>query len=91
MHGNVFADSYGINNAVFQARETKLAIHQLQAGFKFRDYYSVFDQEFHRPHLDLTNRTTIEEALSVCKPFNKPNLESTKQYLMKSIEKVKEI
>ena len=91
LHGAVFADSYEINNTIFESRESKLSMHQMQSSFKFRDHYSAFDQEFHKPALYLDKNTTLEQCLSVCKPFNKPNLEAIKQGLVKSVEKLKEL
>lgn len=91
LHGIITADSYEINNAVFESRETSKALFQMQGGFKFKDHYSAFDQNFEKPAIYLDKNTTVEQCLSVCKPFNKPNLESIKQGLIKSIEKLKEI
>jgi hypothetical protein len=91
LHGLITADSYEINNATFSSRESSLAIWRLQSGFKFKDYYSAFDQDIKEPALYLDKNTTLEQCLSVCKPFNKPNLEAIKQGLVKSVEKLKEL
>jgi pyruvyltransferase len=87
LHGLVVADSYGINNGCFKSRETNIAIHHMQDSFKFKDYYSVFDMDFNKNDSLLLNKnTTFEQCLSICKPVNKPNMESIKQGLIKSIE-----
>lgn len=92
LHGAVTSDSYGINYGIFESRETQIAIHRLQGGFKFRDYYSAFEMNFPTsPILFLEKKSTIENALSICRPVNKPNLDNLKFNLTKSIEKIKEI
>ncbi len=91
LHGAVASDSYEINYGIFESRETQLAIHRLQGSFKFKDYYSTFGQNFTGPNLYLDKNTTIEKALSICKPVNKPELNAIKMGLIKSIDKIKEI
>ena len=91
LHGAVVSDSYNKNYGIFSSWETQLAIHQLQGSFKFKDYFSAFDQPFENPALFLDRNTSIEQALSICRPVNKPNLESIKQGLIKSIERIREI
>lgn len=86
LHGLITADSYGINNGCFKARETNIAIHQMQDSFKFRDYYSNYDINFNKNDvLFLDNKTSYEQCMSICKPFNKPNIEQIKYNLEKSI------
>lgn len=92
LHGLVVADSYKINNGIFCSRETKIAIHHLQDAFKFRDYYSVFDINFDKNQTTyFNNNTTFEQCLSICKPFNKPNLGGLKYGLVQSIDKITSI
>lgn len=91
LHGAVISDSYGINNAIFASRETKLALHVMQGSFKFRDYYSAFDIDFKEPKIFLDKNTSFEQAISACKQFNKPTMENLKQGLIKSIDRIKEI
>jgi len=88
LHGAVTCDSYGINYGVFSARETDIAIHRMQGSFKFRDYYSIFDINFNQPDLFLNNNTSIEQCLSICRPVNKPGLETIKEQLVKSIDRI---
>jgi pyruvyltransferase len=89
LHGLISCDSFGINHNIFSARETKLAIHQLQDSFKFKDYYSIYGIEFQKPTLYLDNNTSIEQCLSICRPVLKPNLECIKERLDMSIETIK--
>lgn len=92
LHGLVTSDSYGINNACFKSRETEIAIHHMQDSYKFRDYYSIFDKEFRKNDLLVLNKnTTYEQCLSICKPFNKPNLENIKDGLVRSVDEIKKI
>jgi len=91
LHGAVSSDSYGKNYGIFSSRETQLAIHQLQGSFKFKDYYSTFGIDFKEPDLFLDKNTSIERALAICKPVNKPTLFKIKYDLVRSIDKIKEI
>jgi pyruvyltransferase len=46
LHGIIICDSYNINHSLFATHETNFEIHTLQCSFKFKDYYSVFNQNF---------------------------------------------
>ena len=46
---------------------------------------------FSGPRLFLDKNTSIEKALSICTPVNKPTLNNLKFGLLKSIDKIKEI
>lgn len=91
LHGAVLCDSYGINYGICKARETNIAIHNLQASFKFKDYLSTFDVNFEKCDLTLEKNTSFEQCLSICKQVNKPMLENVKQYLIKSIDSIRNI
>jgi len=91
LHGAVASDSYEINYGIFESRETQIAIHRLQGSFKFRDYFSAFEQNFAGPGIYLDKNTSVEKALSICRPVNKPTLNAIKLGLLKSIDKIKEI
>jgi pyruvyltransferase len=91
LHGAVASDSYEINYGIFESRETQIAIHRLQGSFKFRDYFSAFEQNFSGPGIYLDKNTSVEKALSICRPVNKPTLNAIKLGLLKSIDKIKEI
>ena len=91
LHGAVLSDSYGINYGIFKSRETSIALHQMQGSFKFKDYLSTFDINFEKCDLELEKNISFEQCLSICKQVNKPILENVKQYLVKSIDKIKDI
>jgi pyruvyltransferase len=91
LHGAVVCDSYNIDYAIFSARETQLAIHQLQGSFKFRDYFSAFQMNFNGPDLFLNEHTNYEEVVSKCLPNNKTFTKYLKINLEKSIDRIKDI
>lgn len=88
LHGLVISDSYNINNSIFATDITNFSMHQMYKSFKFKDYYSVFNMNVPEI-LNLNENTTIEQCLSHCKQFNKPNINNIKYYLNKSLLKMK--
>jgi pyruvyltransferase len=89
LHGLITSDSYGINNGIITTVASQKSLHYNKGSYKFKDYYSAFNQPLPEI-LDLKNETTIEECLSHCKEFNKFNIEPLKYYLDKSLLQLKE-
>ena len=89
LHGLVISDSYGINNGIFMAQESQKSLHDLKGSYKFKDYYSTFNQSL-PGILKLTDKTTLEECLSHCREFNKSNMQVIKKYLHSSLMDLKE-
>ena len=87
LHGLVTSDSYGISNGLFTTPFSYKSLHVNKGSFKFKDYYSVFNQEI-PSHITLDNKTTLEFCLSNCKQVNKPNIDVIKYYLVKSLENI---
>ena len=84
LHGVVLADSYKINNGIFQTPFSKKSLHFNKGSFKFNDYFSAFNQQL-PDILDLNENTTLEECISYCKEFNKANIEVLKYYSEKAL------
>jgi pyruvyltransferase len=84
LHGSVMSDSYKINNGMFQTSISKKSLHLNKGSYKFKDYFSAFNQP-PPPVLDLNEKTTIEQCISHCKEFNKPNMDVLKYYLEKCL------
>ena len=89
LHGLIASDAYGINNGLFTTPISYQSLHINKSSFKFKDYYSVFNQEIPKNIMIDTN-TTLEECISSCKSFNKPNIDVIKYYLEKSIINMKD-
>jgi len=87
LHGLITSDSYEINNGLFTTPFSYKSLHFNKSSFKFKDYYSVFNQEMPN-YITLDNNTSLEFCLSNCKQVNKPNIEVIKYYLVKSIEDI---
>jgi pyruvyltransferase len=89
LHGLIISDSYSINNGIFSTPSTQKSLHDLKDSYKFKDYYSSFNMPMPEI-LKLNEKTTLEECLSHCKPFNKFNIDVLKYYLQKSLLTLKE-
>jgi hypothetical protein len=77
MHGLIAADSLGIPNAWIELSEN-LRGH----GFKFQDYYSVFNINVEPRLIDVTNvLTTVEDVFG---SYSRPNIEEIKKQLYDS-------
>jgi pyruvyltransferase len=88
LHGIIVADSYKIPNALFIMGSSQVYLHDNQASFKFKDYYSVWDEKFYITEtLYMTESTTIEECITKCiHRSSKPNFDGVLDNLEKSIK-----
>jgi pyruvyltransferase len=97
LHGIITCDSYGINHALFSARESQMSIHKKQDSFKFLDYYSIYNSINDSNNLESIDKfyfdenITLFECIKHCKPVNKPNIEIIKDKLVESLLKLKNI
>lgn len=87
LHGLVTSDSYGINNGMFTTPFSYKSLHFNKGSFKFKDYYSVFNQEMPN-YITLNENTSIELCISNCRQVNKPNIDTLKYYLVKSLHEI---
>lgn len=88
LHGLVMCDVYGIKHTLFESYDTNLAIHQLQDGFKFRDYYSAFDMRFIGPSFYFDEGTTTYDCISRCELLPKKNIENIKNNLVRTLDEI---
>lgn len=89
LHGIITCDSYYIPHALISYNTSHTAIHVNQCAFKFQDYYSSFGLKFTGPSMKCSRDTTFEEYMSVCSYVPKPNLEKTKDMLLKTLRSLK--
>jgi pyruvyltransferase len=84
LHGVILADSIGIPNDWI-----KLSDNVLGDGFKFRDYYSVFDIENKVPMLLLPtdNFNSVLDRLR-CSHYERKNIDVIKSRLLKSVKEI---
>lgn len=87
LHGLVTSDSYGINNGMLTTPFSYKSLHYNKGSFKFKDYYSVFNQEM-PSYITLDSNTSLEICLSNCRQVNKPNIDILKYYLVKSLDDI---
>jgi pyruvyltransferase len=85
LHGLILADSLNIPNCWLELNHGRQ--HVAGQGFKYRDYYSVFDLE-PKP-LHLTMDTTLGDVLSLMAGYTRPGITEVKTGLRKSVEKIR--
>ena len=89
LHGLITSDSYKINNGMFITSTSQKSLHINKGSYKFKDYYSAFNQPI-PTILELNDKTTLEQCISHCKEFNKANMDILKYYLGKCLKEFKE-
>jgi pyruvyltransferase len=86
LHGLILADSLGIPNCWLELNRGPERV--AGKGFKYRDYYSVFG--IAPEPLRLDRSMTLEDVLRDMPPYGRPNLETIKESLRRTIERIKE-
>lgn len=85
LHGLIVADTFQIPNALFCTRFTHEYIHKRQSSFKYRDYYSVWNQDFTLDDIYMiTEQTTLIDCIEQCKRWYK---EKSLQPILDGLEK----
>lgn len=89
LHGLIAADSLKVSNRHVTFNGSKLIGGN---GFKYKDYYSVFDlgRTSVSPK-DVGKSTTFEEMISWCKQYYRGNIDKIISDLEKSIEVIKKL
>lgn len=77
LHGLILADSLGIPNQWIELHRSGSRVEG--AGFKFRDYYSIFNLEPQPIFVDEVPR--LDELIASIPPFHRPGIDSIKERL----------
>ena len=86
LHGLVLADSLGIPNRWLELNRGAEVV--TGAGFKYRDYYSVFGLELEPLHLD--GSTTLDKVINSIGDSARPRLQQIQNSLRATVSEIKE-
>ncbi len=86
LHGLILADSLNVPNRWLELNRGPERV--AGAGFKYRDYYSVFG--ITPEPLRLDRSTALESVLRDVHPYDRPNLQTIKESLRRTIDRIKE-
>lgn len=87
LHGLIVADSLGVPNRWI---DIATDVPTIQGnGFKFRDYYSIFNIENPQPEL-LRQETTLDALLPLFEEYQRPSIDERKAQLLENFRDVVE-
>ncbi len=87
LHGLILADSLGIPNRWLELNRGAEVV--TGGGFKYRDYYSIFDLQVEP--FRLTDSTTIDEVINSIGHYTRPGLQQIQSSLRATVSEIRDL